>query len=163
MQLDIVDLESPLEQQIETMGRACETNGFFRIPLSLIRSPMANNAWWMTAEFFALAPNEKQHVAFPEPGYPYGYAAMQTEALARFSENALLVEAPAGQHDLKDDGHQRFPFLWGWIRTRQLCGHHRLQGFRVERAGETFGLFLSCAIGDHRIDHQLIHVDTVKE
>ncbi|MFT7608748.1 MAG: isopenicillin N synthase-like dioxygenase [Candidatus Aldehydirespiratoraceae bacterium] len=83
MQLDIIDLESPLEQQIETMGRACETSGFFRIPLSSIPLPIANNAWWMAAEFFALAPNEKQHVAFPEPGYPYGYAAMQTEALAR--------------------------------------------------------------------------------
>ncbi len=82
---------------------------------------------------------------------------------ARSTKNALLVEAATGEHELEGDGHQRLLFLWRGVRTRELAGHDRLQGVCVERASKTFGLFLGCALGDHRIDHQLIHVDTIKE
>lgn len=83
MQLDLIDLDAPLSDQAAVMSRACSTTGFFLLPLSVIDREVADQAWDLAREFFALPTDEKQRVGFPEPGYPYGYSPMRFETLAR--------------------------------------------------------------------------------
>jgi isopenicillin N synthase-like dioxygenase len=81
--LDVVDLTAPLDRQVETMRRACEELGFFRIPLASVDREVADRAWSEAAAFFALPTEEKAAIGFPEPGYPYGYSPFGFESLAK--------------------------------------------------------------------------------
>ena len=67
---------------VDAIDAACRSLGFFRIPLSVIDKAVADQAWNDALTFFALPESEKQAVAFPEPGYPYGYSPFAFEALA---------------------------------------------------------------------------------
>ncbi|MGZ0218179.1 MAG: isopenicillin N synthase family dioxygenase [Acidimicrobiales bacterium] len=83
MELGLVDLEAPVEEQVHALRTACETNGFFRLPLRSIPTSVADAAWELAREFFALPADEKSSVAFPKTGYPYGYSHYGREALGR--------------------------------------------------------------------------------
>ncbi len=96
MDLDVVDLAAPLEHQIATMRRACEELGFFRIPLDSVDRELADRAWSEAAAFFALPTEEKTAIAFPGPGYPYGYSPFGFESLAKSTGDL------ASQPDLKE-------------------------------------------------------------
>lgn len=80
--LEIVDPDGPVEAQVETIERACRTLGFFRIPTSVVPDEIRAAAWEDAAAFFALPDEEKERVAFPEPGYPYGFSPFAFETLA---------------------------------------------------------------------------------
>jgi len=94
--LDVVDLTAPRARQVETMRRACEELGFFRIPLDSIDRGIADRAWEQAAAFFLLPTEEKTAIAFPEPGYPYGYSPFRFETLARSTGDTV------GPPDLKE-------------------------------------------------------------
>ena len=95
--LALIDFDAPLDVQAAAMAEACESLGFFRIPLSVIPRSVADDAWDDAAAFFALSEEEKHRVAFPEPGYPYGYSPYRFETLAK-----SLDDGNATGPDLKE-------------------------------------------------------------
>lgn len=78
------------------MDRICRELGFFRIPFDVIDPQIRDRAWEDAVAFFALPTGEKLGAAFPEPGYPYGYAPFEYERLA--ASDGEAVEHP----DLKE-------------------------------------------------------------
>jgi len=97
MELTTIDFDAPLVDQARVMAEACETTGFFQIPLSVIPRSVADNAWNAAAEFFALTETEKRAIEFPESGYPYGYSPYRFETLAN-----SLDDGTASGPDLKE-------------------------------------------------------------
>ena len=97
MDLSVIDLNAPLAEQAATMASACESTGFFRIPLSSVDASVANQAWDDAQSFFALPEAQKRMVEFPNPGYPYGYSPFGFESLAKSVDSATQT-AP----DLKE-------------------------------------------------------------
>lgn len=97
VKLELVDLRLPIAEQARRLRSACETTGFFRIPLSVVDPHIADAAWRDATQFFALSEQHKRRVEFPEPGYPYGYAPLRSETLAKSLDNGL----PSGP-DLKE-------------------------------------------------------------
>ncbi len=96
MELGVVDLDAPIEQQVEAMDRACRELGFFRMPIDVVDAAVRDAAWETAAEFFALDEAAKREIEFPEPGYPYGYSPFRAETLARSLDDA------EAQPDLKE-------------------------------------------------------------
>ena len=45
MELAVIDFDTPLEQQAAVMAEACETTGFFQLPLSVVSRQVADDAW----------------------------------------------------------------------------------------------------------------------
>jgi isopenicillin N synthase-like dioxygenase len=129
MELPVIDFDTPLEQQAATMAAACETTGFFQLPLSVIPRQIADDAWTAAAEFFALPEAEKRLIEFPQAGYPYGYSPYKFETLAKSLDDG----SPSGP-DLKeslsvgpDCGHGTHPSAAGdqsWIRSPSLWPEH---------------------------------------
>ena len=93
--LTIVDLHGSVDEAAARIDDACRSVGFFRVPLSVVPAEIADPAWDAARRFFALPDGEKREVAFPEPGYPYGWSPMRFESLS-----ASLGEAGGG--DLKE-------------------------------------------------------------
>ncbi len=93
--LEVVDLEAPIESQAALLDRACREAGFFRIPLTCVSEDVAAEAWDLATEFFASSEATKRSVEFPEPGYPYGYSPFRFETLG-----ASLGQV--GEPDLKE-------------------------------------------------------------
>jgi isopenicillin N synthase-like dioxygenase len=124
MELGVVDLDAPLDEQVRTMADACETLGFFRVPCATIDTAVAEAAWVAAAAFFALPEDAKHEVAFPEPGYPYGYSPYRHETLARSLDDtearpdlkeSFSVGPDCGAAPPPDDPDQawiRSPSLW---------------------------------------------------
>ncbi len=80
MDLALVDIREP--DAPDVLERACAAHGFFRIPMDLVDTAVADAAWDDARRFFDLAERDRLEVAFPEPGYPYGYAPFRAERLA---------------------------------------------------------------------------------
>jgi len=80
--LHLIDPDGNLAAQAEVMDHACSTSGFFRIPAACVDQTSADEAWDTATEFFALPADRKAAVAFPRPGYPYGYSPFQFETLS---------------------------------------------------------------------------------
>ncbi len=97
MDLSVVDLQAPLADQVQTMASACESIGFFRIPLSSIDRAVADNAWNDAQKFFALPEADKTDISFPRAGYPYGYSPFGFETLAKSVDPSL-----PGTPDMKE-------------------------------------------------------------
>lgn len=97
MDLPIIDIEAPASEQAAAIATACESVGFFRIPLSVVAPDVADAAWDAAAEFFALPDDEKRRIEFPSAGYPYGYSPFRYETLARSMDDGT----PSGP-DLKE-------------------------------------------------------------
>ena len=97
VELTVIDLDSPVDEQATALAKSCESNGFFQIPLSVIDRSITDDAWSAAAEFFALDEAEKRKVEFPSTGYPYGYSPYRFETLA----NSLDGEPTSGP-DLKE-------------------------------------------------------------
>lgn len=96
MELEVIDLQLPIAEQARLLSRACETTGFFRLPVSVIDRDIADAAWHSAQQFFALPEQEKRRVEFPNPGYPYGYAPFRYETLTK------SLDATTGAPDLKE-------------------------------------------------------------
>lgn len=97
MELALIDLDASREEQAAAMAHACETVGFFQLPLSIIPRSIADNAWRAAADFFALGEDQKRKIEFPEAGYPYGYSPYRFETLAKSLDDG----SPLGP-DLKE-------------------------------------------------------------
>lgn len=97
VELALIDLDASLDEQAAAMSQACESVGFFRIPLSTVPRRVVDDAWSAAASFFALPEAEKRAIEFPEPGYPYGYSPFGFETLAK-----SLDDGTAAGPDLKE-------------------------------------------------------------
>jgi isopenicillin N synthase-like dioxygenase len=75
-----VDLRSP--DAADRIGAACEHVGFFQIVGHGVERVLVGDAWRHAGDFFDLPRADRMAVAMPEPGYPYGYQAMEVERLA---------------------------------------------------------------------------------
>lgn len=80
--LEIIDPGDPSGDQVEAIERACRTIGFFRIPFAAVPDDIREAAWDDATRFFATSDRDKMRVAFPEPGYPYGFSPFANETLA---------------------------------------------------------------------------------
>lgn len=81
-ELEVIDPRLESSTQADAIDRVCRDLGFFRIPFDVIDVQTRERAWDDAAAFFALPEAEKLGAAFPEPGYPYGYAPFEYERLA---------------------------------------------------------------------------------
>lgn len=101
MTVPLIDLEplagAPAERQAvaRAIDDACRDIGFFAVQNHGVPADVADTAWDKARAFFDLALAERQAVAFPYAGYPYGYAAFAGETLSL----SLGHEAPP---DLKE-------------------------------------------------------------
>lgn len=64
------------------IGDVCETIGFFAITGHGVPASVDRDCWTATRAFFDLPLSDRESVAFPHSGYPYGYAPMEWETLA---------------------------------------------------------------------------------
>ncbi len=119
--LEVVDPDSPVAEQAEIMATACETTGFFLVPVSAIDTKVAIDAWDAATRFFAKPEHEKLAVAFPEPGYPYGYSPFKHETLAASLgdvaaapdlKESFSVGPDCGTHTIDGDLWVNSPSIW---------------------------------------------------
>ncbi len=87
--LELIDPTGNVDSQLDALDRACRSVGFFRIPHQVVEEAIRERAWADAAEFFALPPDTKAEVGFPEVGYPYGYSPYAFEALAASTSDGL--------------------------------------------------------------------------
>jgi isopenicillin N synthase-like dioxygenase len=76
--IDLTDADAPRQ-----IGDACERVGFFAIANHGVAADVLNPLWSTARSFFDLPLDAKESVAMPYAGYPYGYAPVAYEALAR--------------------------------------------------------------------------------
>ncbi|MEZ5244864.1 MAG: 2OG-Fe(II) oxygenase family protein [Acidimicrobiales bacterium] len=122
MELGVVDLSAPVDEQARVMADACESLGFFRVPLSVVAPDVAAAAWDTAAQFFALPEPAKRDVEFPEPGYPYGFSPYGYETLARSLDD---VDARPDMKESFSVGPDCGPYVsvapdQEWIRSPSL-------------------------------------------
>lgn len=96
-ELAIIDPFDRSVAQLDALDHACRTLGFFRVPFSVIDDEVREQAWEDARSFFALSTDQKMRSAFPEPGYPYGYAPFAFETLS-----ASLDDGTELHPDLKE-------------------------------------------------------------
>jgi isopenicillin N synthase-like dioxygenase len=65
------------------IAAACEGWGFFGLRNHGVDQDLLRAAWTDATTFFDLARSEKELVAMPRPGYPYGWSPMSGETLAK--------------------------------------------------------------------------------
>ena len=78
----LVDLTAPADRVVAAIDAACRDVGFFAVTGHGVPDGLADAAWDAAREFFDLPRDEKMEVAFPSPGYPYGYSPVAYETLA---------------------------------------------------------------------------------
>ena len=120
-------------ERAAAVAAACESIGFFRLPLDVIDRGVAEAAWNAASEFFALDEEEKRRVEFPEPGYPYGYSPFKYETLAKSLDDgspsgpdlreSFSVGPDCSGVDVGDSSHL-------WIRSPSIWPEQPI-GFKV--------------------------------
>ena len=105
---------------------ACRTVGFLTVVGHGIPESVVTDLEREARRFFALPLAERMSVAMPEPGYPYGYARPEAEALNRSIGGAALpdlkatfnvgpIDPPPRPVEEMDDPHERAVYsanLW---------------------------------------------------
>ena len=88
MAIPVIDIapsvrsESARRTVAQAIGGACETIGFFAIVGHGVPDAVDRACWNAARAFFDLPLAERERVAFPHVGYPYGYARLAGETLA---------------------------------------------------------------------------------
>ncbi len=82
MSIPIIDLSGSKEAVVASIAEACATYGFFTVIGHGVPELIDKRAWDQARAFFDLSAEQKQTVAMPEAGYPYGYAPFAFERLA---------------------------------------------------------------------------------
>ena len=100
--LEVIDPAGDVDRQLDALDRACRTVGFFRVPFDVVDPAVRDRAWADAARFFAQPQAAKAAVAFPEVGYPYGYAPFEYETLAASDGTASAAYGTASAPDLKE-------------------------------------------------------------
>lgn len=77
----IIDLDAT--DAVEQVAAACESVGFFSVIGHRIDPAVIDDARVMARRFFDLPLTDRQAVAMPAPGYPYGWSPLAGETLAR--------------------------------------------------------------------------------
>jgi len=77
------------------IDEACRDIGFFTVVNHGVPATVDHACWRAARAFFDLPAAARQAVAFPYPGYPYGYAGLASETLAQ-------SRGTAGPPDLKE-------------------------------------------------------------
>jgi isopenicillin N synthase-like dioxygenase len=84
---DLAAFERSDDREKRQMGREvdliCRTSGFLAVQNHGIPDEVISGVWQAAHDFFDLAPEAKETVRAPYPGYPYGYLGPGAEALAR--------------------------------------------------------------------------------
>ncbi|WP_445681256.1 isopenicillin N synthase family dioxygenase [Radicibacter daui] len=83
--IDLAALAGPEPARRElaaAVDAICRQTGFLAITGHGVPKPVIDEAWAAARAFFDLPLAEKQAVAPPRPGYPYGYFASEAESLA---------------------------------------------------------------------------------
>ena len=81
-EIPVIDLEGSVASVAAAIDRAAREVGFFTITGHGIASDVLEAAWELGRQFFQLPIAVRESVAFPEPGYPYGYCALSAETLS---------------------------------------------------------------------------------
>jgi isopenicillin N synthase-like dioxygenase len=89
----VVDLGDP--HAAGAIDEACERAGFLTIVGHGVPAGIVDDAWRTARAFFDLPLAQKQAVAMPRPGYPYGWSPVAGETLAKSLGNG-------GAPDLKE-------------------------------------------------------------
>ncbi len=82
MSIPVIDLSGKEEVVVASIAEACTTYGFFTVVGHGVPAELDQRAWDQARAFFDLSVEQKQTVAMPEAGYPYGYAPFAFERLA---------------------------------------------------------------------------------
>jgi isopenicillin N synthase-like dioxygenase len=117
----LIDLASP--DAADEIGNACERVGFFAIVNHGVPADVLHSLWSTARGFFDLPLADKQAVAMPYTGYPYGYAPVAYEALARsvgttslpdMKESLAIGPVDAATHPFTDPDEASVwsPNLW---------------------------------------------------
>lgn len=118
--LEIIDPNGAVDQQVEALDRVCRTLGFFRVPFAVLADDVREAAWEDAARFFALSDEAKMAVAFPEPGYPYGFSPFAFETLAASTgatSNPDLKESLSVGPDCLGQMHAVSDPAEAWLRS----------------------------------------------
>ena len=78
-QFENFDVKIRIAEQIDL---ACRRSRFFAVRGYGISDTVIENCWKFSSQFFALLEEEKLKVKMPFSGYPYGFAAMESETLS---------------------------------------------------------------------------------
>ncbi len=105
------------------LDRICKDTGFLLLQGHGVPADVVGGIWDAVAGFFALPQADKARVAAPYPGYPYGWLAPQSEALAKskgddtppdlkesFNGGPLIIPAGIGDPAAYEFCYQ--PTLW---------------------------------------------------
>jgi len=76
----VVDLAG--SDAVEAVADACRRVGFLTVVGHGVPQAVVDDAWRTATEFFDLPLDQKQRVAMPRPGYPYGWSPLAGETLA---------------------------------------------------------------------------------
>ena len=88
MAIPVIDIAPSVQSESErhtiakAIGGACETIGFFAIVGHGVPATVDRTCWEAARSFFDLPLADREHVAFPHVGYPYGYSRLAGETLA---------------------------------------------------------------------------------
>lgn len=66
-----------------SVDQTCRETGFLAVNNHGVPQPVIDDVWQAALQFFERAADEKQKMAPPRAGYPYGYLGPGTEALAK--------------------------------------------------------------------------------
>jgi isopenicillin N synthase-like dioxygenase len=107
------------------VDEVCRQTGFLAIVGHGIPGEICAGAWDAARRFFDQPLDKKLEVKMPYPGYPYGYAPLQAEVLARSLGDETPPDFPPDFHpDLKET------FSIGAIDRSQLTAEMLDEGFR---------------------------------
>ena len=91
----VIDLGADHASVVGAIGEACRRVGFLSVTNHGVPQDVLDALWMESVAFFDLPAGDKDEVAMPEPGYPYGYGRLAYETLSM----SLGSEAPP---DLKE-------------------------------------------------------------
>jgi isopenicillin N synthase-like dioxygenase len=117
----VIDLQSP--HCVASIAEACSQVGFFTVINHDVPAAVVSDAWNQARQFFRLSAEQKQAVAMPYAGYPYGYSALENETLAQSLGNGGPpdrkasfgigpVDPPTHQFADPDEASAWSPNLW---------------------------------------------------
>jgi isopenicillin N synthase-like dioxygenase len=144
----LVDLSA--DDATDQIRDACERVGFLSIVNHGVAADTLDDVWRTAREFFDLPVEDKTAVAMPFAGYPYGYAPMAYEALARSTgatapadakESFAIGPVDAAKHVFvdPDEASAWSPSLWP-------AGPHDMRA-AWERAFREFGALAGRLLG----------------
>jgi len=108
--IDIATFDQRKTELAEQFNRAAQEHGFFQVIGHSVSQELIKQVAQMSLEFFKLPKQEKDKVAVPFQGYPWGYNQLSSETLS---------ERTSGPVDLKEAFGMGTPHLYNAGHTTQ--------------------------------------------